>query len=236
MCGVPLPGLGCLGGCRQPASLFRAVPLRREPEWELSWLASCSLLWERHPRLLATISPTACPALTFGHNCTQTCACFNGASCDPVHGRCRCAPGWMGPTCQQGKPHLAVREGACWILRGVWRLSLERQGGGATLGGTWLPTEPVSTHPKAASRGVPEKVADPKACVVKALGVGLARGPRWLHLRWLHSPPTPACPAGLYGEKCAHACLCQHGGSCDPASGHCTCSEGWTGPACESGE
>lgn len=46
----------------------------------------------------------------------------------------------------------------------------------------------------------------------------------------------PACPEGLYGENCQHSCLCQHGGSCDPVSGQCTCPEGRTGLACERGE
>lgn len=50
------------------------------------------------------------------------------------------------------------------------------------------------------------------------------------------SPPPAACPTGSYGENCQHACLCQHGGTCDPVSGHCTCPEGWAGLACEEGE
>ena len=68
--------------------------------------------------------PAACPAHTYGHNCSQACACFNGASCDPVHGQCHCAPGWMGPSCLQGKPHLGVQgpgsrpERGCWPLAG----------------------------------------------------------------------------------------------------------------------
>lgn len=51
----------------------------------------------------------ACPPLTFGLNCSQICTCFNGASCDPVHGQCYCAPGWMGPTCLQGKSCVGVQ-------------------------------------------------------------------------------------------------------------------------------
>ena len=47
---------------------------------------------------------------------------------------------------------------------------------------------------------------------------------------------SSACPEGLYGEDCQHSCLCQNGGSCDPVSGHCTCTEGWAGLACEKGE
>lgn len=50
------------------------------------------------------------------------------------------------------------------------------------------------------------------------------------------SLPPLACPTGSYGQNCQHTCLCQHGGTCDPVSGHCTCPEGWTGLACEEGE
>ncbi|GLD62327.1 N-acetylglucosamine-1-phosphodiester alpha-N-acetylglucosaminidase-like protein, partial [Lates japonicus] len=37
----------------------------------------------------------------YGVGCNQTCACVNGGSCDPVHGRCSCAPGFRGNTCEQ---------------------------------------------------------------------------------------------------------------------------------------
>ena len=45
-----------------------------------------------------------------------------------------------------------------------------------------------------------------------------------------------ACPVGFYGKSCLQRCLCQNGGTCDPASGLCACPEGWTGLACELGE
>ena len=28
-------------------------------------------------------------------------------------------------------------------------------------------------------------------------------------------------------------CLCEHGSSCDPISGHCYCQPGWRGTRCE---
>uniref|UniRef100_UPI0037E82893 N-acetylglucosamine-1-phosphodiester alpha-N-acetylglucosaminidase-like n=1 Tax=Semicossyphus pulcher TaxID=241346 RepID=UPI0037E82893 len=40
----------------------------------------------------------------FGDGCNQTCACVNGGSCDPVHGRCTCPSGFKGNTCEQVCP------------------------------------------------------------------------------------------------------------------------------------
>ncbi|XP_074540062.1 N-acetylglucosamine-1-phosphodiester alpha-N-acetylglucosaminidase-like [Halichoeres trimaculatus] len=40
----------------------------------------------------------------FGDGCNQTCACLNGASCDPVHGRCSCLAGFHGVSCEQECP------------------------------------------------------------------------------------------------------------------------------------
>lgn len=62
------------------------------------------------------------------------------------------------------------------------------------------------------------------------------RGPGGWELHPSQPCLSPACPAGLHGENCQHACLCRNGGTCDPISGHCTCPEGWAGLACEKGE
>ncbi|EPB74279.1 EGF-like domain protein [Ancylostoma ceylanicum] len=36
----------------------------------------------------------------YGENCQHKCQCYNGATCDRKTGRCSCAPGYLGPTCQ----------------------------------------------------------------------------------------------------------------------------------------
>uniref|UniRef100_A0AAQ4PWC5 EGF-like domain-containing protein n=1 Tax=Gasterosteus aculeatus aculeatus TaxID=481459 RepID=A0AAQ4PWC5_GASAC len=40
----------------------------------------------------------------YGDGCNQTCACVNGAACDPVRGRCACPPGFHGDTCEHACP------------------------------------------------------------------------------------------------------------------------------------
>ncbi|VDL80751.1 unnamed protein product [Nippostrongylus brasiliensis] len=36
----------------------------------------------------------------YGENCVHKCQCYNGATCDRKTGKCTCAPGYLGPTCQ----------------------------------------------------------------------------------------------------------------------------------------
>lgn len=49
-------------------------------------------------------APTlACPEGTFGRNCSFSCKCKNGATCDPVSGQCQCPPGVSGDMCQDGE-------------------------------------------------------------------------------------------------------------------------------------
>lgn len=40
------------------------------------------------------------------------------------------------------------------------------------------------------------------------------------------------CPAGRYGESCENECRCLNNSSCDPHTGQCRCSRGWTGADC----
>lgn len=45
----------------------------------------------------------------------------------------------------------------------------------------------------------------------------------------------PGCPPGWFGANCVQRCDCSNGGVCDPATGNCTCSLGWTGEHCDRG-
>jgi multiple epidermal growth factor-like domains protein 10/11 len=40
------------------------------------------------------------------------------------------------------------------------------------------------------------------------------------------------CQPGMYGVDCKLQCNCLNNSSCDPESGDCVCSRGWTGPDC----
>lgn len=42
-----------------------------------------------------------CPSDKFGVNCTNTCSCSNGATCDKSNGFCHCMPGWSGVDCTE---------------------------------------------------------------------------------------------------------------------------------------
>ncbi len=46
---------------------------------------------------------STCPLGTFGLNCSGTCLCHNGGTCEPTDGRCICPPGFTGDTCQEGQ-------------------------------------------------------------------------------------------------------------------------------------
>ncbi|TNN86924.1 Multiple epidermal growth factor-like domains protein 11 [Liparis tanakae] len=42
-----------------------------------------------------------CSSGAWGLACNQTCACANGAACDPMDGTCTCSPGWRGARCDE---------------------------------------------------------------------------------------------------------------------------------------
>jgi len=47
----------------------------------------------------ASVVDAGCAAGRYGPNCSLQCDCENGASCDPVSGKCHCRLGWIGPRC-----------------------------------------------------------------------------------------------------------------------------------------
>lgn len=58
-----------------------------------------------------------CLAGFYGDGCNQTCSCVNGGSCDPVHGRCTCPPGFHGNYCEQGR----AMHAKCHFTRTCWK-------------------------------------------------------------------------------------------------------------------
>lgn len=67
----------------------------------------------------------ACPSGRFGQGCQMKCVCENNARCDPVSGRCTCAPGWTGHNCRKGNSNeehkLSLQSQTCiyntWCMR-----------------------------------------------------------------------------------------------------------------------
>lgn len=41
------------------------------------------------------------------------------------------------------------------------------------------------------------------------------------------------CDEGTFGKDCKEQCDCRNNGTCNPQSGQCRCSAGWTGEHCE---
>lgn len=42
----------------------------------------------------------------YGKDCAKLCSCGEGGRCHPATGKCNCAPGRIGQSCQQGKNSL----------------------------------------------------------------------------------------------------------------------------------
>ena len=47
--------------------------------------------------------PTVCPIGTHGLNCSVSCTCKNGATCNHTDGACTCQPGYVGTDCEKSK-------------------------------------------------------------------------------------------------------------------------------------
>lgn len=89
--GSPSVLFAALGSCFWPGSCL-AVPGGAFGPRVLLWpVTSCF-----------PVTPAACPPDTFGKNCSSSCSCRNGGTCDPVTGTCRCPPGVGGAHCEDG--------------------------------------------------------------------------------------------------------------------------------------
>ncbi|GLD53260.1 N-acetylglucosamine-1-phosphodiester alpha-N-acetylglucosaminidase-like protein [Lates japonicus] len=69
--------------------------------------AACDSLVCQSP---ACGSHGVCTAGYYGDRCKHTCACFNGALCNHVNGRCTCPPGFYGNSCEEGSYGLSCAE------------------------------------------------------------------------------------------------------------------------------
>ena len=44
-----------------------------------------------------------CPIGSHGLNCSVSCTCKNGATCNHTNGACTCLPGYVGTDCEKSK-------------------------------------------------------------------------------------------------------------------------------------
>lgn len=56
------------------------------------------------PFFILYVYVSECEPGKFGSNCVHKCDCDGDTPCDPVSGRCLCAPGKMGSRCDIGEP------------------------------------------------------------------------------------------------------------------------------------
>lgn len=52
----------------------------------------------------------------YGKDCAKLCSCGEGGQCHPATGKCNCAPGRMGQSCQQGKTMSSIVSSCCRAL------------------------------------------------------------------------------------------------------------------------
>uniref|UniRef100_U3K4R9 Uncharacterized protein n=1 Tax=Ficedula albicollis TaxID=59894 RepID=U3K4R9_FICAL len=164
----------------------------------------------------------SCQENRYGQNCSQTCQCFNNASCSHVSGLCLCTEGWTGPSCQQACP-------AGFFGKNCQQRCLCQNGG------TCDPATGTCACP-AGWTGLACELGDVRGvgvhgpcCVCGAVGAGRVSPGQCL------TPPVPlpACAQGQHGLDCQQRCECQHGGLCDRRTGRCLCQPGWTGDTCQ---
>lgn len=111
--------IGCLKGTYGRNCIFNCTcsensecdPESGECRCHVGWIGSrcehgkltfCFLFLPAAEYLSILISPSVCPAGTFGLGCQQKCSCYNGL-CDHVNGKCHCHPGYQGVRCERGK-------------------------------------------------------------------------------------------------------------------------------------
>ncbi|XP_012589978.1 PREDICTED: multiple epidermal growth factor-like domains protein 6 [Condylura cristata] len=176
--------------------------------------------------------PSACPPDTYGKNCSFSCSCQNGGTCDPQTGACRCPPGVSGAHCEDGCPkgfygrlcrkkcHCAHR-GRCHRLYGACLCDPGLYGRFCHLAcPPWAFGPGCSEECQCEQRN--SQACDPRdgRCACKA---GY-RGERC----------QDECQPGSFGPGCQNACACPPGVTCNPVSGECweQCPAGHRGKGC----
>nr|XP_025035923.1 LOW QUALITY PROTEIN: platelet endothelial aggregation receptor 1 [Pelodiscus sinensis] len=211
-----------------------------------------------------------CDARFWGPRCKQPCQCgdggtcdprhyllhpmptggHNSGSCDPVSGRCHCAPGYTGErlqhshschpmsgecTCQPGWAGLHCNE-TC--PQGYYGANCQEPClclNGGTCDGTTgrcrcapgYTGEHCSSYCPANTYGVNCSLT----CTCKNAfacspidGTCVCKEGSRCNL---------VCADGSWGQRCSQPCACKNGATCSPEDGSCSCAPGARGPACQ---
>ncbi|XP_066297247.1 multiple epidermal growth factor-like domains protein 10 [Branchiostoma lanceolatum] len=183
----------------------------------------------------------SCPAGKWGGGCDRDCPeCENGGVCNPSDGRCMCAPGFMGDTCDE----------ACgsngFGLNCEYKCSDETDSRETCAGRLFCIQDPYACSCYIGFK--PPECRDP--CDDKTFGVNCLKDCNCkeqcdvvtgacddgCEAGWEGSDCQTECAEGKFGEDCTETCHCLDDVACDRFTGQCpndTCAGGWVGEICQ---
>uniref|UniRef100_A0A671MJM2 Zgc:158328 n=1 Tax=Sinocyclocheilus anshuiensis TaxID=1608454 RepID=A0A671MJM2_9TELE len=176
---------------------------------------------------------SGCPTGRYGRDCAQVCLCGEGGQCHPETGRCNCAPGRTGPSCEQAcsRGHygaqcrsfcMCANGGVCDPVNGTCRCGLGWTGQHCEKGKQVHKFNIL--YPCSFSKEDNHNDLICNFCCKKYI-YDMMKMMKWFHIS--------ECPAGFFGELCAQSCDCKPGHLCDHVTGQCLCPPGYQGDKCE---
>ncbi|XP_071788830.1 uncharacterized protein [Asterias amurensis] len=181
--------------------------------------------------------PNVCPSNTFGRDCSSSCNCQNGATCNAKNGTCHCGPGWRGPhcelTCPPGRYGDGCQDvcecqngGSCNRTSGLClcqsgfagdKCEVNCRRSASTITGCSDDFHCERCENVSTDRGVCDPLLGSCVC---------ADG--WQGRFCAHS-----CNGSTHGRFCLDGCDCENSDLCWPVDGRCECRPGWTGDRCD---
>ncbi|OQV17597.1 Multiple epidermal growth factor-like domains protein 10 [Hypsibius exemplaris] len=168
-----------------------------------------------------------CPITKWGPQCTKICRCQNGASCNPITGKCECADGWMGEMC--GNPCPSGQYGAlCLQQCRCENGALCDHVTGA------CKCQPGTCGPLCQKTGCETEGRVCERCQNGASCLGETDDKCACTPGWMGNVCASPCDEGYWGKNCSKPCkICYNHGKCNPINGNCNCPAGYNGDQCE---